>query len=128
MLAHMEKDAKSWRSTRWVVVLMAGVCVIAGLWMGSGTVDRFQRAFTAESAGAPVTGLDLAVSSVDLVGLLTFWAGWVFLLALGGVLLVHTLSKWHKGRREEMLIKMARSWVESQKAEQGMQRQGGVST
>lgn len=113
-LHRLEKAAKAWRITRWVV-LFAGLAVVGMGIRFFVAVLAFSKSLPAD-ASAPVTRGDLSIERTLVLSYSLGHAAALFMAFLGASLLVWCLLNWRKGRERIGLIRLARSAVEAERS------------
>lgn len=111
LLGRMEKNAKKWRVQRWISMVIALLILGMGCWTIMLAMTVLPK--NPDDPFKTVTHLDLAN---DRMWLSIFCSGLVngmivTLTGVGG--LIYTLGNWNKGKKDRLLAKLARSYVES---------------
>ena len=108
LLCRMMKEARGWRFMRWFGLVM-GIFLIGLTVLQLSTLWNFVEI---KDANEPVNASDLI-----LVKALCLCApAAIFTMATGMGVVIYSLTRWRKGRRDVLLIRMAQSWLESQQS------------
>ena len=113
MLARMEKNAKAWVFMRWLCL----ACGVGLLGMGAWLWQQQTKAWSGLTPddNGPVDALDLMLANILLMHCFVCYVLALTHAGLGGCVVAGTLARWRKGKRDRLLVKMARSWMESQR-------------
>jgi hypothetical protein len=110
LLGQMEKNARAWRFTRWLLIGCGLLTIGLAVWLFMLGVSILKSAIPVEPSSS--------VSSVDLLMPMMFCQAYTLGIILGcfGVsVLCSSLVNWNKGRKDGLLIKLVRSYVEGQR-------------
>ena len=109
LLGRMEKKARSWRIFRWVFLgaglLFAGQAVWIFTLLKTTISPEFSNT---------VSNFDLLLEQSRAKGFCIGYVLAIFLTGLSSWILVTALANWNKGRKDGLLIKLARSYVDEQ--------------
>ena len=110
LLAQLDKRNRGWWLTRWVVLVMGLMWVVLTLWI-FGSAWQTARTLIAlpNNPTAAASALDVVLVSNSAMNvcfhvIIGFWTIQVSVWLIG-----FALGNWRKGRRDELLIKLARS-------------------
>ena len=113
LLRRMEKNAKAWTYTRWLVVVL-GLIFLGGVAWLMVKQPAFFPTLMPKDSNSPVTAFDGWSARDTAMVCCVVWTAWVFQLSLGGIMLTSSLCHWRKGQNDRLLVKMAQAWLESQ--------------
>jgi len=115
MFVRMEKGARAWAIARWFALALGVVWLALGAWFFV-LLHKAWRVWMSEGPSAYVDAHELWAMCRAAVHICPLWLFGVLLSILGGWMTISSLARWRKGRQDALLIKMARSWMESQTA------------
>jgi len=111
MLGRIEKNAEPWQFTRWVLLLFGILFVGLACW--SFTIA--QTFWTQEIPKEHVTGTDLYWERNNTMMFCACYMNSILSGVLGFSALCCSIPNWSKGKRDGLLVKLARSYVEEQR-------------
>jgi predicted anti-sigma-YlaC factor YlaD len=111
VLAHVEKRARSWRKSRWVLLLGGLLYIGIGallMWQISRIGELHENLASRIRPHAPTT-MDLAIMRLRILVEVGGWSISVAVMIVGYAMAGMTWMKWHKGRDEAAMAKLARA-------------------
>ena len=114
LLARMEKNARAWRFCRWFLIGAGLLLVGMALWVLTLAESCWKTPILTEP-GHNVTGADLLFERLTAMGFCVLYVIAIFQGFFGVCVVLSILLRWNKGRRDALLIKLARSYIEAQR-------------
>ncbi len=112
LLCRLDRNARAWSVTRWIITVFGLVFVGLGMWhfmmLPKGWHDLIPQ------VDGIVDTYSLMSANEAVLNYCLLWAMSVINAVLGGFLMASALCRWRKGHQDGLLLKMARSWLESQ--------------
>jgi len=110
-LGRVEKRARSWRKSRWVLLLGGLLYIGIGallMWQISRTGELHESLASRIRPHAPTT-MDLAIMRLRILVEVGGWSISVAVMIVGYVMAVMTWMKWRQGGEQAALAKLARA-------------------
>ena len=114
LLARMEKNARAWRWARFVLLGMGIILLSVVVWEFVFWQTVLNTAIPIEPGNA-VTAADLLRERHTVTNICMHFAVAIFHAVLVACLLSIALGHWNKGKRDSLLVKLARSYVDGQR-------------